>query len=158
MSKFIQYNHYDKFINVNEIEEIINPFSNNCYLILKNGSRLKYEFKTNILYELRDVNKVIQIIEPKEPFYNVYLDEDESNGDEYMIYPVEYLGLTNGGDIIGIELDKYNDYIFTTYLASNYEFVTNKKGLEQLLENGKIVCYLDNNGNIKQWIKGDELP
>lgn len=160
MSKFIQYNQYDSFINVNEIKEVINSHSKDeCYLILKDGTRLNYEFKDNVLDELEEVNKIIQIIEPKEQFYNVYLnnDMDLAVDDVYLANPVEYLGLTNNGEIVGIELEKQNGYIFSTYLASNYKFSTNKKGLDCLVEDGKEVYYLDNNGDIKQWIKGDDL-
>ena len=161
MSKFIQYNQYDSFINVNEIKKVINSHSKDeCYLILKDGTNLKYELKGNVLDQLEEVNKIIQIIEPKEQFYNVYLDDDieVDRDDVYVAYPVEYLGLTNNGEIVGIELDKYDGYIFSTYLASNYRHTTNKKGLEWFIEvGGQEVYYLDDNGDMKKWHKGDDL-
>lgn len=71
--------------------------------------------------------KIIQIFKPEERFYNVYRETFTN----CIARPVQYLGLTESGEIVGIELGKHGfdvnsskrkGYAFTTSFSELIEF------------------------------------
>lgn len=82
--------------------------------------------------------KIIQIIKPEEDFYNVYKEGEN----EYKAKLVYFLGLTESGAIIGIELGK-NGFDMNNAKRHGYIFTTNFSELIEFEKSSRIRLTID---------------